>query len=67
MPFQRQRPDLILSDEDNTKLQAISKSGKEPFEKVRRAKMLLAYSKKRFGKLYSKNNRSLSPNCRKVC
>ena len=45
MPFQRQRPDLILSDEDNTKLQAIAKSGKEPFEKVRRAKMLLAYSK----------------------
>lgn len=45
MPFQRQRADLILSDEDNMKLQAIAKSGKEPFEKVRRAKMLLAYSK----------------------
>ena len=45
MPFQRQRADLILSSEDNTKLQTISKSGKEPFEKVRRAKMLLLYSK----------------------
>jgi len=45
MPFQRQRANLILSDEDTVKLQAIAKSGKEAFEKVRRAKMLLAYSK----------------------
>jgi len=45
MPFQRQRADLILSIEDKTQLQTISKSGKEPFEKVRRAKMLLLYSK----------------------
>jgi len=46
MPFQRKRADLILSHEDNVKLQAIAKSGKEPFAKVRRAKMLLAYSMK---------------------
>ncbi|MGD8781164.1 MAG: IS630 family transposase [Ignavibacteria bacterium] len=45
MPFQRQRPDLVLTDEDTKKLQTISNSRKEPFEKVRRAKMLLAYSK----------------------
>lgn len=45
MPFQRRRPDLVLSEEDYTKLQAISRSRKEPFEKVRRAKMLLSYSK----------------------
>ncbi len=44
MPFQRKRPDLVLSDEDNAKLQTIAKSGKEPFAKVSRAKMLLAYS-----------------------
>jgi len=44
MPFQRKRPDLVLSDEDNAKLQTIAKSGKEPFAKVRRAKMLLSYS-----------------------
>jgi len=45
MPFVRKRGDLILSTEDSTKLQAISKSGKEPFERVRRAKILLSYSK----------------------
>lgn len=45
MPFQRKRPDLILSNEDKAKLQVIAKSGKEPYAKVRRAKMLIAYSR----------------------
>ena len=44
MPFQRQRSDLVLSEGDKDKLKNIAKSGKEPFAKVRRAKMLLAYS-----------------------
>ena len=46
MPFQRQRSDLVLSEGDKDKLKNIAKSGKEPFAKVRRAKMLLAYSMK---------------------
>ena len=44
MPFERKRPDLVLSKEDNAKLQTIAKSGKEPFARVRRAKILLSYS-----------------------
>ncbi len=44
MPFKRKRPDLVLSLDDVNKLQKISKSRKEPFSKVRRAKILLAYS-----------------------
>ena len=45
MPFKRQRPDLVLSEADTTKLQTISKSRKEPYAKVRRAGILLSYSR----------------------
>ncbi len=44
MPFQRQRANLELSEADKIRLETISRSGKEPYDKVRRAKMLLAYS-----------------------
>ena len=44
MPFQRKRPDLILTDEEKIKLQTISRSSKEAFSKVQRARILLSYS-----------------------
>ncbi len=44
MPFERKRADLLLSESDITKLKTISKSGKEPFARVNRAKILLSYS-----------------------
>ncbi len=45
MPFERKRADLLLSELDNAKLQTISKSGKESFSRVSRAKILLSYSR----------------------
>lgn len=44
MPFERKRADLLLSESETTKLQTISKSGKESFSRVNRAKILLSYS-----------------------
>ena len=44
MPFKRKRPDLILTEEEKKKLQTISRSSKEAFSRVQRAKILLAYS-----------------------
>ncbi len=44
MPFKRKRPDLILTEAEKKKLQTISRSSKEAFSRVQRARILLAYS-----------------------
>jgi transposase len=44
MPFERKRSDLILTEEEKKKLETISRSSKEAFSKVQRAKILLFYS-----------------------
>ena len=46
MPFQRQKSDLMLTEELKAKLETISKSRTEKANRVERAKMLLAYAKK---------------------
>ncbi|MBM4295068.1 MAG: IS630 family transposase [Deltaproteobacteria bacterium] len=43
MPFQRKRPELILSQEIKDKLESIGKSRTEKASRVERAKILLAY------------------------
>ena len=44
MPFKRKRPDLILVEAEKKKLRTISRSSKEAFSRVQRARILLAYS-----------------------
>lgn len=44
MPFQKERPGLVLAEEMEAKLESISKSRTEKAHRVERAKMLLAYA-----------------------
>lgn len=44
MPFQRQRPDLILTDEQRSALTTISRSRTDQQRRVERARILLAYA-----------------------
>jgi len=43
MPFQRMRPELVLTAEQQAKLESISKSRTEKATRIERAKVLLAY------------------------
>lgn len=63
MPFERKRPELILTDEDRTKLIEISRSRTESMQRVERAKMLVGYEQ---GYSISSIARSLSTNRPKV-
>jgi transposase len=65
MPFKRKRPDLVLSLDDMNKLQKISKSRKEPYAKVRRAKILLEYSENESINSIAKNNKVSRPTVEK--
>ena len=44
MPFQRQRPLLVLTEDIRDQLDTISRSRTEPVHRVERAKMLLSYA-----------------------
>lgn len=44
MPFERQKPQLLLSEELQQKLELISQSRTEPVQRVERARILLAYA-----------------------
>ena len=44
MPFQRQRPRLVLTQDNRTVLETLSRSRSEPAHRVERAKMLLGYA-----------------------
>jgi transposase len=44
MPFQRQRPELVLSSQEKERLTILSRSRTEPTGRVKRAKMLLDYA-----------------------
>ena len=44
MPFKRQRPELVLTSDEESQLTTISRSRTEPTARVERAKMLLAYA-----------------------
>jgi len=44
MPFKRQRPDLVLTDQEHEELKRLSRSRTEPTARVERATMLLAYA-----------------------
>jgi len=44
MPFQRKRPELVLTEEEKSLLRSFSHSRKEPSVEVERAKILLAYA-----------------------
>jgi len=65
MPFVRKRADLVLTEEDNKKLEAISKSRKEPYLRVIRAKILIAYSKKESINSIAKTNKVSRPTVEK--
>ena len=45
MPFKRKRSSLVLRQEDITFLEGIASSRTEPYSKVKRAKMLMAYAR----------------------
>ena len=45
MPFKRKRSSLVLRQEEITFLEGITSSRTEPFSKVKRAKMLMAYAR----------------------
>ena len=44
MPFKRQRPELVLTSDEESQLATINRSRTEPTARVERAKMLLAYA-----------------------
>jgi transposase len=44
MPFERRRPDLVLTEEEEVALKSLSHSRTEPAAQVERAKILLAYA-----------------------
>lgn len=44
MPFKRQRPDLVLTDQEREELNRLSRSRTEPTARVKRAAMLLVYA-----------------------
>jgi transposase len=44
MPFERRRPDLVLTQEEEAALKSLSHSRTEPAARVERAKILLAYA-----------------------
>jgi len=45
MPFKRKRSSLVLRQEEITFLGGITSSRTEPYSKVKRAKMLMAYAR----------------------
>ena len=44
MPFERRRPDLVFTQEEEVALKSLSHSRTEPAAQVERAKILLAYA-----------------------
>jgi len=46
VPFQRMRPELVLTEELQVKIESISKSRTDKASRVERARMLLAYANK---------------------
>ena len=65
MPFIRKRANLVLSEEDIQKLETISKSRKEQFSRVIRAKILLAYSENQSINSIAKTNKISRPTVEK--
>ncbi len=63
MPFQRQRPDLLLTDEQRSTLTAVSRSRTEQQRRVERARILLAYAD---GETVSAIARTQGTNRRKI-
>ena len=63
MPFQRQRPLLVLTEDIRDQLDTISRSRTEPVHRVERAKMLLSYAE---GSTISSIARAMNTNRPKV-
>ena len=63
MPFQRQRPDLLLTDEQRSTLTTVSRSRTDQQRRVERARILLAYAD---GESISAIARRLGTNRRKI-
>jgi len=63
MPFERRRPELVLTQQEEVRLNSLSGSRTEPAVRVERAKMLLAYAK---GETVSSIARDLRTNRPKV-
>lgn len=61
MPFQRKRSALVLGEEDVEFLQKLAASRTEPYAKVKRAKLLLAYARGESISSIARNERTNRP------